>query len=301
MDRAAALRFLETAYQPDDWIAVLLKSHETGRVAQRIVPVSLVKTPRLQAWLDRENHAGGSVYLTVNVIQPRRASRTRRAIAAVRHVFLDADHDAPRVLASLAARQDLPPPSYVLHSSPNRVHVFWRVAGFTTDGVEAMQKHLAWEFGTDPAATPCSQTTRLPGSRNHKYRPAWLVTMEYRDVDQVYTPMDFPTPLAIVRTGQRVQTAHAPAVAMHAWERARRYLGALPPAVSGQHGDQHTFRVCCRLVRGFALSDAEALAVLIEWNARCAPPWSERDLMDKLRHARRYGREPMGGLLEIRP
>jgi hypothetical protein len=27
----------------------------------------------------------------------------------------------------------------------------------------------------------------------------------------------------------------------------------LPPAIAGQHGDVHTFRVCCRLARGFAL------------------------------------------------
>ena len=27
---------------------------------------------------------------------------------------------------ALFARDDLPPPSYVMHSSPNRVHVFWR-------------------------------------------------------------------------------------------------------------------------------------------------------------------------------
>ena len=47
-----------------------------------------------------------------------------------------------------------------------------------------------------------------------------------------------------------------------------RYLAAVPPAIAGQHGDVHTFRVCCRLVRGFALDDDEALAVLGGWNAR---------------------------------
>jgi hypothetical protein len=57
-----------------------------------------------------------------------------------------------------------------------------------------------------------------------------------------------------------------------------------------------TFRVCCRLARGFALSDAEAMTVLTDWNARCQPPWSNRELVDKLRRARRYGREPVGGL-----
>jgi hypothetical protein len=38
--------------------------------------------------------------------------------------------------------------------------------------------------------------------------------------------------------------------------------------------------------------------VLAEWNARCQPPWSERELADKLRRARRYGRERVAGLLE---
>jgi hypothetical protein len=80
-------------------------------------------------------------------------------------------------------------------------------------------------------------------------------------------------------------------------ERARRYLAAIPPAVAGQHGDTTTFRVCCRLVRGFALEDDEALRVLNEWNDACAPPWTEEELRAKLRSARLYGREPVGGLL----
>ena len=65
-------------------------------------------------------------------------------------------------------------------------------------------------------------------------------------------------------------------------ERARRFLARVEPAIVGHHGDLHTFRVCCRIVRGFDLSDEQALAVLAEWNARCGPPWSERDLRDKI-------------------
>jgi hypothetical protein len=79
-------------------------------------------------------------------------------------------------------------------------------------------------------------------------------------------------------------------------ERARRYVARIDPAVAGQHGDQHTFKVCCRVVRGFGLTDDEALAVLSEWNLRCIPPWSERELRDKVVRARRYGREQVGGL-----
>ena len=64
-----------------------------------------------------------------------------------------------------------------------------------------------------------------------------------------------------------------------------------------QHGDVQTFRTCCRVVRGFALDDDEALAVLRDWNSHCEPPWSDRELIDKLSRARRDGREPIGGLL----
>ena len=80
-------------------------------------------------------------------------------------------------------------------------------------------------------------------------------------------------------------------------ERARRYLALVPPAVTGEHGDLRTFRVCCRLTRGFALDEEQALQALSEWNQRCQPPWTTAELVDKLRRAARYGREPVGGLL----
>jgi hypothetical protein len=248
--------------------------------------------------LARENNATLNVYVSVNVISPRKVSRRRTAIGAIRHVFLDADHDGPAVLAAIAARGDLPPLSYVLHSSPNRVHVFWRVAGFTIEHVEALQKQLARELDTDPAATSCSQTTRLPGFLNRKRRPACRVTMEYRGVESMYAPSDFPTPSAVRPRGISTTRGCSGNGDAHVLERARRYLATVPPAITGQHGDVHTFRVCCRLVRGFALADHEALTLLTDWNARCEPPWTERDLINKLVRARRYGREPIGGLLE---
>lgn len=78
--------------------------------------------------------------------------RTRESIGAIRHVFLEAGHDGPTVLARMASRADLPEPSYVLHSSPGRAHIFWRVTGFGPEQVE-VQRQLARELDTDPAAT----------------------------------------------------------------------------------------------------------------------------------------------------
>jgi hypothetical protein len=247
------------------------------------------------------------MYCGVNAIAPWKRTRTRDSVGVIRHVFLEADRDGPGVLARIAARSDLPEPSYILHSSPNRVHVFWRVERFDAGYVEPLQKRLANELGTDTAATPATQTTRLPGFNNHKYASAHLVTVEYGDLDRVYTPADFPA-VRVSGDGVRYHTTRpivrGPARRASlrvdersAMDRARRYLERVPPAIAGQHGDAHTFRVCCRLVRGFALGNDQALCAISDWNTRCQPPWSERELVDKLRRARRYGREPIGGML----
>ena len=301
IDHDAPLEFLSTAFQPDDWIAVLLKSYESGRTTQRVGPLSLIASARFQAWLRAQNAARSNVYVSVNALTPEQRSRRREAIRTIRHVFLDADNDASGVLTALADRPDLPEPSYVLRSSVNRAHVFWRVMEFTTAGAEALQKQLAMELGTDRAATSASQTTRLQGFLNYKYAPPPVVTIQYRWDLRVYTPADFPA--ATAATGQpSTAWSSCPRVRPRdVLDRARCYLAGVPPAIAGQHGDVLTFRVCCRLVRGFALTDDEAFTLLTHWNARCQPPWSARELTDKLSRARRYGREAIAGLLEAQP
>ena len=297
IDLDAPIRFLRTAFHPDDWVAVLLKSHETGGTAQRVGPLSLIASAKYQAWLRAQSARRFSVFVSVNTIRPQRKARTRDAIGEIRHVFLDADRDGPAVLAAIAARRDLPPPSCVVHSSPNRIHVLWRASGFTKESVEALQKQMAKELGTDKAATSCAQVTRLPGFFNHKYRPGPMVTAEYALGGNVFEPRDFPPAPERTARAVTVPATQPRGLRSDVRERARRYLASIPPAVAGSHGDATTFRVCCRLVRGFALEDDEAMEVLASWNQTCAPPWSDAQLRAKLEGARRYGREPIGGLL----
>jgi hypothetical protein len=264
---------------------------------QRVGPVQLMMSTRVQAWLRATNASASSIFVSVNSVQPEQRSRRREAIHAVRHIVLDVDGHASQVLKEIETRPDLPSPSYVLRTSPDHVHVLWRVSGFTTETAEGLQKHVARELRADPAATSCAQMTRLPGFFNHSHDyPVPLVGIEYRQTHRRYTPSDFPDVeyvMARPRAGRYALPASDRA------ERARRYLAAVPPAIQGQHGDLHTFRMCCRLVRGFALTNADAMRLLTEWNQRCQPPWSEGELRDKLDHARRYGREPIGGLLEV--
>ncbi|MFT3916565.1 MAG: bifunctional DNA primase/polymerase [Anaeromyxobacteraceae bacterium] len=67
-------------------------------------------------------------------------------------------------------------------------------------------------------------------------------------------------------------------------KRATQYATAMGPAISGQYGHDHTFDVVCRVVER-VLTEADAWNVLIDWNATCRPPWSDRELRHKLRDA----------------
>ena len=294
-DSDAAVHFLQMAFEPDDWIAIFLKSYESGRTAQRVGPLATFLQPRFHAWLRAMNAQRFNCYVSVNAIKPGVRARTKEAIGAIRHLFLEADEDGRGVLARACACEDLPEPAYVLESSPNRVHIFWRVRDFVGDEIELLQKCLAEELRTDTAATACSQMTRLPGYRNHKREPSHLVLAEYSASNVRHATSEFPkppVPKRPMRDPLAVVAVHSNAV-----ERARRYLARVEPAIVGQHGDLHTFRVCCRIVRGFELTAPEAFLVLQEWNQRCSPPWTEAELRNKIQGAHKYGREPLGALL----
>ena len=151
-------------------------------MAQRVGPVSWVQSERFQRWLRAMNAR--------KVQRLCQRERDRFGPPLREPVTRSARSDtcsstptmmAPAVLSRVEARRDLPSPSYILHSSPNHIHVFWRVSGFDPDSVERLQKQLARELQTDPAATPVTQNTRLPGFFNHKRALPHLVTIEYRN------------------------------------------------------------------------------------------------------------------------
>jgi hypothetical protein len=68
--------------------------------------------------------------------------------------------------------------------------------------------------------------------------------------------------------------------------RASAYLGKMPPAVAGQGGHNATYAAATVLVHGFELTEAEALVLLkSQYNPRCQPAWSDRELEHKVSDA----------------
>ena len=75
--------------------------------------------------------------------------------------------------------------------------------------------------------------------------------------------------------------------------RAKAYLSHCGPAISGQGGHNTTFRIACRLIKGFHLPEEQALPMLLsEFNPRCQPPWTEQELRHKVQQASEKGQSP---------
>lgn len=74
---------------------------------------------------------------------------------------------------------------------------------------------------------------------------------------------------------------------MTPYDQARLYLDKVDPAISGDDGHGQTFRAACILVHGFGLSRDDARALMLEYNQRCQPPWSEKEIEHKLGDAER--------------
>jgi len=71
-------------------------------------------------------------------------------------------------------------------------------------------------------------------------------------------------------------------------ERARRYLAAVPPSVSGHGGDHQLYQAAFYLIVGFALDLQDAYSLLADYNERAKPPWPESRLHYKLNQALQY-------------
>ena len=81
-------------------------------------------------------------------------------------------------------------------------------------------------------------------------------------------------------------------------ERIQTYLDAIPPAIAHSDGHKQTFKVACLLYNGWALTVDETLAWLKVYNAKCQPPWSDKELAHKAKDAAKAKHEkPRGYLL----
>ena len=84
-------------------------------------------------------------------------------------------------------------------------------------------------------------------------------------------------------------------------ERCRQEVAQCDPAIEGNGGDKQTFVVACNIFYHWGLSEAEGKPILDEFNARCEPPWSERQLQHKIDSAIHSSSEKPRGWKRLEP
>lgn len=76
-------------------------------------------------------------------------------------------------------------------------------------------------------------------------------------------------------------------------DRARRYVRKLPPSIDGSNGSKPAMNAARALRWGFCFDEATAFSIFAdEFNGRCVPPWSEKEIIHKLADAAKP--DPLG-------
>lgn len=188
----SAHEYLLALHEPDDQIAVLLRNRSRGQTLQRITSAETVATPDFQRWLKRENRSGSDVFVGMNPLKDGATSRSKENIREIRHVYLDLDEDAPASLARLRESPDVPPPNFVLDTSPAKHQTIWKIEGADVEQAESLLRSLASEFGGDAAATDATRVLRMPGFANRKYtNEEEFSVLAHHESDRMHTLRDF--------------------------------------------------------------------------------------------------------------
>lgn len=187
----SAAEYVLALHEPGENAPVLLRNRARGQTLQRIASAETIASLEFQRWLTDQNRIGSDVFVGMNSLKDA-SSRRKDNIKEVRHVYLDLDEGAKAALANLRDSMDVPPPNFVLDTSPGKHQVVWRIEGVDVEQAESLLHSLATQFGGDPAATDVTRVLRMPGFVNRKYpnTPEFFVQAHYES-DRIHQLRDF--------------------------------------------------------------------------------------------------------------
>ncbi len=249
-----ASEYVRELFEPMDNAAILVRNRSTGHTVQRIAKAEAMASPDFQTWLASQSAGGSDVFIGMNPIKDGAYSRTKENIKDIRHVYLDLDRNGDKALEAIRNSTEVPPPNFVLDTSPGKHQVVWRVDGVTQDEAESLLHTLAKQFGGDPAATDSTRVLRLPGFANRKLSAEFIVQAR-QESDVVYTLRDFTihedspeTPrhlsddqerLCTVPTGHKSQSEHDWAYAKRALARGENPEDVIRRIADFRGGEKH--------------------------------------------------------------
>ena len=185
-----APEYVFALHEPGDQVAVLVRNRTQNQTTQRILPAEGIASASFLSWLQDQNQSGADIFIGMNPVREGSRNRTKEQIREIRHTYLDLDEEAGASLQAIRTSGDVPPPNFVLDTSPGKHQVVWRVDGLDTSHAEKLLRALASQYGGDPAATDISRLLRLPGFTNRKYNEAFVVRVHH-ETDAQYHGQDF--------------------------------------------------------------------------------------------------------------
>src|SRR6202051_3036150 len=191
----AASEYINANFKPSDRIAVLVLNRNLGETTQRIHTAQKAAMPEFQAWLRYQNANGADIYVGMNPLKQDASTRTKDDIETIRHLYVDLDHDGSAALEAIKSSDLVPPPNYVLNTSPEKFQVVWKAEGVTLEEAEALQHAMVRAFGGDAAATDSTRVLRLPGFANKKYDQDFYVRARGESTEK-YHLRDFKLSIA---------------------------------------------------------------------------------------------------------
>jgi len=185
-----ASEYVRELFGPEENAAILVRNRSTGHTVQTIAKAETIASPNFQSWLANQNAAGSDVFVGMNPIKDGAHSRTKANLGDIRHVYLDLDRMGDESLKAVRNSTEVPPPNFVLDTSPGKHQVVWKVCEFSREEAESLLHDLANKFGGDLAATDSTRVLRLPGFANRKVSPEFIVQASHQS-NAVHTPCDF--------------------------------------------------------------------------------------------------------------
>ena len=185
-------QYILELHSPEDHVAVLLVNRVRGQTLQRIASAETLVAPDFQRWLRDQNRSGSDIFVGMNPLKDGATNRTKDSIREIRHAYLDLDEDANAALANVRDSTDVPPPNFVLDTSPARHQVVWKIDGADLEQAESLLRSLAAHFGGDAAATDAARVLRLPGFVNRKYaKDREFVVQAYQESSRIHLLREF--------------------------------------------------------------------------------------------------------------
>jgi hypothetical protein len=172
-----AKNYLDSLFQPTDLICVALIHSESNAIQEVFKTVEKIDKKFLTE-LEKMNSAGWNVYVCMSPLTKQK--RIKANVAAIRASYIEIDQYGNLALQKLAQSTDVPPPHFILESSPNKYQVIWLTLNFTVPEQELLNGALQQAFGGDKACTDVGRLLRIPGFRNQKSQypsPKPLVTI----------------------------------------------------------------------------------------------------------------------------